>query len=75
MAVADVYDALVCRCVYKEGMPHEKAVGIIVESKGTHFDPDIVEAFTEIADEFIQIAKRYEDTAHDVQLKANQQGA
>ena len=74
MAVADVYDALICRRVYKEGMPHEKALGIIRESSGTHFDPDIVEAFTEIADEFIQIAKRYEDTAHDVQLKAKQQG-
>jgi len=75
MAVADVYDALVCRRVYKEGMPHEKALGIIRESSGTHFDPDIVEAFTEIADEFIQIAKRYEDTEHDVQAKAKQQGA
>jgi len=74
MAVADVYDALICRRVYKEGMPHEKALGIIRENSGTHFDPDIVEAFTEIADEFIQIAKRYEDTAHDVQLKAKQQG-
>lgn len=70
MAVADVYDALICRRVYKEGMPHEKAVKIICESSGTHFDPDIVEAFTEIADEFIQIAKRYEDTAHDLQAKA-----
>ena len=72
MAVADVYDALICRRVYKEGMPHEKAVGIICESSGTHFDPDIVDAFTEIADEFIQIAKRYEDTAHDLQAKAKQ---
>jgi putative two-component system response regulator len=75
MAVADVYDALICRRVYKEGMPHAKALGIIRESSGTHFDPDIVEAFTEIADEFIQIAKRYEDTEHDVQLKAKQMGA
>jgi putative two-component system response regulator len=75
MAVADVYDALICRRVYKEGMPHEKAVGIIVESKGSHFDPDVVEAFIEIADEFIKIAKRYEDTEHDVQLKAKQMGS
>lgn len=75
MAIADVYDALICRRVYKEGMPHEKAVGIIVESKGSHFDPDIVDAFLEIADGFIQIAKRYEDTEHDVQLKAKQMGA
>lgn len=74
MAVADVYDALICRRVYKEGMPHEKAVAIIRESSGTHFDPDIVEAFTEIADEFIQIAKRYEDSEHDVHAKAKQMG-
>ena len=64
MAVADVYDALICRRVYKEGMPHEKAVEIIVEGKGSHFDPDVVDAFLEIADEFIQIAKRFEDTEH-----------
>ena len=74
MTIADVYDALICRRVYKSGMPHEKAVEIITESKGSHFDPDIVEAFMEIADEFTQIAKRYEDTEHDVHLKAKQMG-
>jgi putative two-component system response regulator len=75
MAIADVYDALICRRVYKEGMPHEKALGIIVESKGSHFDPDMVDAFMEIADEFIKIAKRYEDTEHDVLAKAKQMGS
>jgi putative two-component system response regulator len=74
MAVADVYDALICRRVYKEGMPHEKAVGIIIESKGSHFDPDMVDAFMEISNEFMHIAKRYEDTEHDVLLKAKQTG-
>ena len=62
MAVADVYDALICRRVYKEGISHERAVGIIAQSKGTHFDPDMVDAFMENADEINQIAKRYEDT-------------
>ena len=61
MAIADVYDALICRRVYKEGMLHDKAVGIIVEGKGSHFDPDMVDAFVEIADQFVEIAKRYED--------------
>ena len=75
MAVADVYDALICRRVYKEGMPHEKAMGIICESSGTHFDPDIVDAFKEIAAEFVEIAKRYEDTEHDVLVKAKQMGS
>jgi putative two-component system response regulator len=62
MAVADVYDALICRRVYKDGMSHEKAVEIILEGKGSHFDPDVVDAFVEIAEEFIQIAERYKDT-------------
>jgi len=70
MAVADVYDALICRRVYKEGMPHDKAVEIIMQSKGTHFDPDIVDAFMEIADEFQEIARRYEDTEHDLEEHA-----
>ena len=74
MAIADVYDALICRRVYKEGMPHEKALGIILESKGSHFDPDMVDGFMEIANEFREIAKRYEDTEHDVQAKAKQLG-
>jgi putative two-component system response regulator len=69
MAVADVYDALICRRIYKEGMPHDKAVEIILQSKGTHFDPDMVDAFIDIADEFNEIAKRYEDTSHNVLLE------
>jgi putative two-component system response regulator len=69
MAVADVYDALVSRRVYKEGMPHEKAVQIIVEGKGRHFDPDMVDAFVEIHEEFLAIARRYADTDTDMQKK------
>lgn len=69
MAVADVYDALVSRRIYKEGMPHEKAVQIIVEGKGRHFDPDMVDAFVEIQGEFLAIAQRYADTDTDMQKK------
>jgi putative two-component system response regulator len=69
MAVADVYDALVSRRVYKEGMPHEKAVQIIIEGKGKHFDPDMVDAFIEIHQEFLAIAQRYADTDTDMQKK------
>jgi putative two-component system response regulator len=72
MAVADVYDALISRRVYKDSMPHEKAVGIIVEGKGSHFDADIVEAFVALQDEFQAIALRYADTDHDMQEKAKQ---
>ncbi len=61
MALADVYDALVCRRVYKEAMSHESAARIIAEGRGTHFDPDIVDAFLELQDEFIAIANKYSD--------------
>lgn len=70
MAIADVYDALISRRVYKDGMPHEKAVQIISEGKGTHFDPDMVDAFMEIKEEFRTISKRYADSDDDLQKKA-----
>jgi len=62
MAVADVYDALISRRVYKEGMPHEQAVGIIIDGRGSHFDPDMVDAFIELQEEFRAIAKRFHDS-------------
>lgn len=61
MAVADVYDALISRRAYKEGFPHERAVEIITEGRGNHFDPDIVDAFLEIQQRFLEIARRYND--------------
>jgi putative two-component system response regulator len=71
MAIADVYDALVSRRVYKEGMPHEKALAIIVEGKGSHFDPDMVDAFLEIADQCKSIAARYVDSDADLEKAAH----
>ena len=59
MAVADVYDALTTRRAYKDAIPHDAAVAIILEGAGKHFDPDIVGAFAAIADEFEVIASRY----------------
>lgn len=52
MAVADVYDALISKRVYKDGFTHEKAKSIIEEGKGKHFDPQIVDAFLAIEEEF-----------------------
>jgi len=72
MAVADVYDALISRRVYKEGMPHEKAVQMIVEGKGKHFDPDMVDAFIGLQEEFRAIAARFHDTDHDMAEKKAQ---
>jgi putative two-component system response regulator len=72
MAVADVYDALISRRVYKDGMPHAKAVAIMVEGRGTHFDPDILDAFLALQDEFLAIAARFHDSDHDLAAKAAQ---
>ena len=71
MAVADVYDALISRRVYKTPMPHADAVAIILDGKGSHFDPDIVDAFLAIQDEFLEIAQRYADSDRDIQKKAD----
>lgn len=69
MAVADVYDALISRRVYKAPMSHEKAVEIITEGKGQHFDPDMVDAFLELEAEFIKIALTYADSDDDLSKK------
>lgn len=72
MALADVYDALISRRVYKDPMPHEKAVQIITEGKGIHFDPDVVDAFLAVADEFKAIAARFADSDQAITEKAHQ---
>jgi response regulator RpfG family c-di-GMP phosphodiesterase len=66
MAVADVYDALISRRVYKPGMPHEQAVAIIREGRGSHFDPDICDAFLARHEEFRTIAARFADSDQDM---------
>lgn len=61
MAIADVYDAVTSKRVYKEATPHKEAVDIIYSEKGTHFDPDLVEAFAQNHELFDQIAKELRD--------------
>lgn len=61
MALADVYDALISRRVYKEPMTHEQACAIIQEGRARHFDPDIVDAFLALQNEFQWIAAKYKD--------------
>jgi putative two-component system response regulator len=61
MAVADVYDALISRRVYKSPRPHEEAVESIVQASGSHFDPDIVEQFILSQEEFQKIAREHSD--------------
>jgi len=62
MAVADVYDALISKRVYKEAFSHDKAKGIIIDWKGKNFDPRVVEAFLEIEEEFLEIAAAFQDS-------------
>ncbi len=69
MAVADVYDALISRRVYKDGMPHDWAVTIIRDGRGTHFDPDIVDAFLTVTDQLQAIAQRFADGEAELQAK------
>ena len=66
MAIADVYDALISRRVYKPGMSHEQAMEIIRQGRGTHFDPDICDAFLARHEEFRTIAARYTDGDHEM---------
>ncbi len=61
MAVADVYDALINKRVYKAAFSHDQTCSTIVKGKGTHFDPDMVDAFVDIAEDFRSIALKYPD--------------
>ncbi|MDY0107526.1 MAG: two-component system response regulator [Giesbergeria sp.] len=61
MAVADVYDAVISDRVYKSASTHEQACNAIVKGRGTQFDPDVVDAFIDIADDFRAIALNYPD--------------
>ncbi|MCP4757196.1 MAG: two-component system response regulator [Proteobacteria bacterium] len=65
MALADVYDALISRRVYKPPFPHKKAVEIIANGKGSHFDPDLVEAFLAVEEEFRQIGIKFTDSEEE----------
>jgi putative two-component system response regulator len=62
MALVDSYDALTSKRVYKAQLSHEEAVQIIIEGKGSHFDPDVVDAFLKVKENFRQIALEYGDS-------------
>ena len=76
MAVADVYDALISRRVYKAPMSHEQAAAIIVAGAGQHFDPDISDAFVALQAQFQMISSRFDDQdEHITELEARAQRA
>jgi putative two-component system response regulator len=68
MALVDAYDALTSKRVYKSQVPHEEAVQIILEEKGSHFDPDVVDAFMKVKEKFRQIAMTYTDSQEGARL-------
>lgn len=59
MAVADVYDACISERPYKAPIPHAEVIRIIEAGKGTHFDPELVDLFLDIHEEFEDIASKY----------------
>jgi putative two-component system response regulator len=75
MSLADVYDALISRRVYKEPMPHVEALKIIIEGRGKHFDPNIVDAFLTLQEEFQAIAECFKDNESDIKAKIEQLNA
>jgi putative two-component system response regulator len=66
MALVDVYDAITSRRPYKEPMSHSVAVDLISSSRGTHFDPDIVDAFYKISAIFEKISLLHMDSEEDI---------
>ncbi|MDP2077085.1 MAG: response regulator [Sulfuricurvum sp.] len=60
-ALADVFDALNCKRVYKEAWPMEKIIDLIREERGKHFDPKLVDLFIDNVDQFIEISNRFSD--------------
>ena len=60
-AIADVFDALTSKRPYKEPFSLEKAFSIIKEGRGSHFDPQVVDAFLAVEDEILSIKDKYKD--------------
>jgi putative two-component system response regulator len=69
VALADVYDALTSKRVYKSAYSHDIAKRIIMEGSGRHFDPVVVEAFSECEEEFIAIKERFAEDVNAEQSR------
>lgn len=61
VAVADVFDALTSERPYKQAWELDRALAYIWEGRGTHFDPDCVDAFLDVLDSVLAIKVRYQD--------------
>ncbi len=61
VAVADVFDALSSRRSYKKAFPLDECFQIMLESRGSHFDPDVLDAFLSVRDQVVQVQLHYAD--------------
>lgn len=61
LALSDVYDALTSKRCYKEAFSHARSLEIIVDSRGKHFGPDVVDSFVKAEKDFVSIRERYND--------------
>ncbi len=68
MSLSDVYDALICRRVYKPPFAHSKAVSIIQEERGKSFDPEIVDIFSSCHEQFRDLALKFCDSEEQYQM-------
>ncbi|TWT37794.1 Cyclic di-GMP phosphodiesterase response regulator RpfG [Posidoniimonas corsicana] len=71
MALADVYDALTTKRVYKDAMPHAKAREIVLEGRGTQFDPCVVDAFLQCEQDFVRIKEALQDADSEINSAVN----
>ena len=62
LAIADVFDALICKRVYKEPWPVDKIIEMFKESRGKDFDPEVVDVFLRVKDEMIDVSIRLDDS-------------
>ena len=68
MSIVDVYDALTSKRPYKEPFSHEKSMAIIVEGRGTQFDPDLVDEFVRISEDIRECLKHKEEIKNSSML-------
>lgn len=66
MAIADVFDALISKRVYKDPMAYVTARDIIAAGRGRHFDPDMIDVFLTNFDSFCAIAERHRDPVPEI---------
>lgn len=61
-AIADVFDALICKRIYKEPWPVEKITAMFIEERGKDFDPDVIDTFLRVEEKMVDVSIRLDDT-------------